>query len=339
MVMKKWIGLILACAVVLSCAVPAFAQETQQQKIVVSMSTIEDLMADYNLGIKTVVNNLKMARDSRDDYKDTEQEDYYQNQYEIAQAQYDEQVQQQVLAVKQQYIAFCADNAQLAEDQAKSESLNDKLTLYEEELGKGYISRKDYDEASDQAAQARNTLAAQDAKVTQGKKDLEKALNLPSGVSVSMEPLSDPDWDEIARIDYNADAISMYNKNAEIKAAAIRYDYLKDNDAGTGRQVDNARIEMEQTAVAQKSKFRQLYDTLMNAYRTYLQDSASLRRQESDFAAQQQMLQRGYASAQSVRDAQLKLQTARAGLAAEAGTLYADYLNYIHMKSGYAIAG
>jgi hypothetical protein len=339
--MKKLIGLTLAAALAVSCAVPAFAaqESAQQPKIVVSMSTIEDVMSDYNLGIRTVVNNLKLAKDSYENYKDTEQEDYYENQYDIAQEQYDEKVQQQVLSAKQQYITFCADNAQLAEDRSQLDSLQKKLSLSKAELEKGYIGRKDYDDAADQAAQAQNTLTAQDAKVTQGKKDLETTLNLPSGVPVEFQPLSDPDFGEIPQIDYSKDAVVMYNKNAEIKSAGLNYDYVRDSFTSTSWQIDNARIQLEQTADAQKSRFRQLYDTLMNSYRTYLQDSAKLQRQESDVQTQQRMRQLGYVSAQSADDAQLQLQTARSSLAAEAGSLYSDYLSYLHMKNGYSLAG
>lgn len=337
--MKKLIGLVLASVLVVSCSVPAFAQESAQQKIVVSMSTIETIMSDYNLSIRTVVNNLKLAKDSYDDAKGTEQEENYENQYDIAEAQYDEKVQQQILAAKQQYIAFCADNAQFAEDRSKLESLQKKLSVASGELEKGYIGRKDYNDASDETAKARNTLTAQDDKVTQGKKELLTTLNVPSGVSVEIQPLSAPDFSEIAKIDYSRDSIIMYNKNTAIKTAAMNYDYEKDSFTGSYRQTDNARIQMEQTSVAQKNKFRQLYDTLMNSYKTYLQDSDSLKRQESDVQTQQNMLQLGYASAQSAADAQLQLQTAQTALASKAGSLYADYLSYLHMKNGYSIAG
>lgn len=341
-VMQKLIELTVAAALAVSFAVPTFAaQESAQQKIVVSMSTIEDIMSDYNLGIRTVVNNLKQAKDDYENYKDigTEQEESSKNQYDIAQAQYDEKVQQQVLSAKQQYIAFCADNAQLAEDQSKLDSLRKKLSLYKTESEKGYIGQKGYDDMADQAVQAQNAFTAQDGKVTQGKKDLLTTLNLPSGVPVEIQPLSDPDFSEIAQIDYSQDEIVMYNKNAEIQSAGLNYDYVKDSFTSTSWQIDNAKIQMEQTSEAQKSKFRQTYDTLMSSYRTYLQDSANLKREESDVQAQKQMQQLGYVSAQSVEDAQLQLQTARSALAAEAGSLYSDYLGYLHMKNGYSLAG
>ena len=338
-VVKKQISLVLAVVMAVVCSFPAFAQEADQQKIVVSMSTIEGLLSDYSLEIRTVVNNLKLAKDSCEDYEGTEQEEYYENQYDIAQEQYDNKVQQQVLSAKQQYITFCADSARLSEDQSELDSLNNKLALYKTELGKGYLSQKDYDDMADQAAQAKNTLTEQDDKVTREKKDIETTLNLPSGVSVKFQPLSDVDFSEIAQINYSTDAVVMYNKNSAITSEGMNYDYIKDSGTATSWETDNARILLEQTAEDQKREFRQLYDTLMESYQTYLQDSASLKRQESDVQTQQQMLQLGYVSAQTVTDANLQLQTAKTSLASEAGSLYAAYLSYLHMKNGYSISG
>lgn len=338
--MKKFISLALVLMLAVSAGFSAFAAEQNQQiqKTAVSLSTIENIMETYNYDIKTITNNLHIARNSYNDVKDTDDasEKSLKNQYKIAQTQYNEKVQQQVLSAKQQYLAYCEDASQLTADQTDYSNKQAKLSSYQQSLAKGYISQKDYDDYSQNVEKAKSTLQAQDAKVTRERAAIRTLLNIPSTETMDIQPVSETDMDftDISKINYGQDVIDMLNNNAEIQAAGLSYDYTDANESDN-YQIDNSKISLEQTANTQKAEFKKLYDTLMDSYNTYIQGKENLSQAQSKSETEKQKLALGYTSQQKADAAALELQTLSVTLTSEKNTLYTNYLQYINIKNGY----
>ncbi len=342
--MRKWISILLIAALAVSLETPAFAAEQSTQAVTpvtVSLGTIEQIMSDNNLDIRTVENDLRNTKEQYNDAKGADKDSSAANAYKIAQTKYEQQVQQKVLSAKQQYISFCVDNVQLQADQVSAD--NDKKTLSQKygQLQKGYISQKDYNDALDQANKSQNTLVAQQNKLIRGKQDLLTLLNIPDSVKYTILPVTEKDMDitGIPSIVYGADEILMVTRNADIIAAEQNYDFTKDDLSNSSSTIDNAYISWQQTISNRKASFKQLYDSLMNYYQTCQLDAESVQRKTSDLTVEKQKLKQGFSSQTKVDQANLSLLLAEATQALDQSNAYTALMSYQNMKNGYTATG
>lgn len=338
--MKKTLGFLFAFVVAFSAIVPAYAeqQNTQAEKIIVSLSTIESIMTTYNLDVQKAVNDLQT---SREDYKLSPQEKSDKNQYTIAQYNYDETVQQKIADAKQKYLAFCADNTQLSACQKAYDAAQKQLTANTKMQQQGYLSQKDYGTSLDNAQKATSALQTQNAKVVQEKGALRTLLNIPETSDMEIQPVSDSDLDfsGIPKINYGQDVISMRNSNVEISKASLNYSIAKAAGYSSKQDIDNAKIVLDQTGSTQEAAFKQLYDTLLNSYQSYQEEALSVQRKTAEVASDKQALALGYISQKEYDDGAVDLQNQASQLDADRNNLYVSYMNYINMKNGYSAAG
>lgn len=344
--MKKLIGLLLALALTAGFTVPAFAEETSQtqgetsqpQTVEVSLDTIEDIMAEYNLNLATYLNNLKQARHDAEDYEDTEQEDYYDHQRDLAEEEYEQNAHSTVLSAKQSYLAYCADNDRLAQAQTAADNARTALTVSQQALSSGYVSQKDVDDLQNQCDQAQNALTQLDNQLTQEKASLRTLLNLPDGVTMSVKPVAadDLDFSDIPAINYGGDVIVMRGNSSKIKTAKLNYEYAQDqDDSYTGYQTNNASIALEQTRESEEAAFKKLYDALNSSYTVYEQALSQAQQKENELTVEQKALSLGYSSQKAVDAETQELKTLRTTLADDRNTLFVNYLSYIDMKNGF----
>lgn len=342
--MKKVISLLLTAVLAVGAALPAYAEETEQKSVQkktveVSLDSIEDIMTSYNLDMKVMLNNLKIAKDNKDDNEGMPQEDSSDNQYEIAKVQYDENVGNAVLNAKQSYLAYCADNDRYAAAQASAKNASKAYQVAQTSLSSGFISQQDCDAAKDQYEQAQNALTQLDQQIIQERDSLRTLLNLPSNVNMSVRPVTDEDIDfsVIPDINYSADVIVMRGFNSNIKKAKLSYELQQDEIGETGytdHTLDNAYVALQQARASEEAKFKQLYDSMTSAYTVYQQDLDQVQRAQKALETETKALSAGFSSQKSVDDQENTLKSLQKTLADDRNTLFTSYFSYINMKNG-----
>ena len=336
---KKTAGFIFAAAVALNSCLPAFAAETAaaKTKVEVSLDTIQSVMETYSGDIKTITNNWRIAKNNYNDVKDTDdvQEKYYKTQYKIAEAQYGAKVSSQVLSAKQQYLAFCADNEELASMKKSYDVKNAKAAYYNAALAGGYISQNDFNDYTQDAAKAKNSYETKDADVTRERAALRTLLSIPSDCVMDIQPVSDSafDFSGIAGINYGQDVILMANNDPNIRTADLNYDYTdaEGTDSGT---IENSQIALSQTEASEKAAFKKLYDTLQSSYSAYQTETQSYTQAKQTADTENKKSELGYSSQDDADSAALALQSEKSAYFAARNSVYINYLQYTNMKNG-----
>jgi outer membrane protein TolC len=341
-IMKHGVSLLLVFALAVGIVFPAYAKdaaqtEVQKQTVEVSLDTIEDIMLTYNLNIKTYLNNLKMAKDNAEDAEGTDYEDYYDNQYDIAKVQYDENVGNMILNAKQSYLAYCADNDRYAAAQAAAQNAEKAYRVALAALSAGYVSQAYCDSLKDQYNQAQNNLTQLDLQLTRERKSLRTLLNLPSNVNMSIRPVAEDDIDfsDISSINYGADLIVMRENSPAIQEAQLAYEYQKSIDYDNSRELNNAYIAVKQAKASEEATFKELYDTLTSMYTVYQQNVEQVQRKQKELDVEKQALALGYSSQKAVDEKESELKSLQSTLADTRKNLFTSYLQYINMKNGF----
>lgn len=344
--MKKEIALLLTLALAAGASVPAYAEDTaqasdQKQTVEVSLDSIEDIMSTYNLSIRTYLNNLKIAKDNYEDAEGESTEDYYDNQYDIAKVQYDQNVAGAVLSAKQSYLAYCADNDKYAAAQTSADNAQKAYNVSLSSLSAGFVSQKDCDSLKDKYNQDQNTLTQLDSQLTRERASLRTLLNLPDNVNMSVKQVSadDVDFSDIPKINYSADLIVMRGLDSNIKEAKLDYEYQQDHEDEVGytsHTLDNAYVSYQQAIASEEAAFKKLYDSLTSSYTVYQQALDQVQRKQQELGVEKQALSLGYSSQKSVDDKTNELKALQSTLADDRNTLFTSYLSYINMKNGFS---
>ncbi|MFU0832588.1 MAG: TolC family protein [Oscillospiraceae bacterium] len=339
--MKYGISLLLVLVLAAGIAFPAYAQDTdqavvQKQTVEVSLDSIEDIMLMYNLDIKTYLNNLKIARDNAEDYEDTDYEDYYDNQYDIAKVQYDENAGNMILNAKQSYLAYCADNDRYLAMQAAAQKAQKEYSVALAALSSGFVSQAYCDNLKDQYNQAQNNLTQLDQQLTRERNSLRTLLNLPSNVNMSIRPVTEDDIDfsDIPSINYGADLIEMRKHDPVIEQEQLAYEYQQTLDDNT-YELKNAYIALQKAKESQEAAFKELYDNLTSMYTVYQQNVEQVQRKQKELEVEKQALSLGYSSQKAVDEKENELKTLQSTLADSRKNLFVSYLSYINMKNGF----
>jgi len=343
--MKKKIAVLLTLLLAAGSSVPAFAAENAQQTpdqkktVVVSLDSIEGIMKTYNFNLQTYENDLEVARHNKKDNKGDESEAYYNNQLDLAEVQYDENVAKTMVNAKQSYLAYCADDDKYMAAQTNADNAQKAYNAAFSSLSSGFASQKDCDNLKDEYLQAQNTLTQLNSQMIRDRASLRALLNLPDNVNMSVKPISsnDLDFSGIPNINYDTDQIVMLGLDATVKQAAMNYDYLE-NDvlSPDSHDVENAKIAVEQAKTSEKAAFKKLYDSLNSAYTVYQQDLDKVQRAQQALEAENKAFAAGYSSQQSVNGKTNDLNALQSTLATDRNTLYTCYLNYTNMKKGFS---
>lgn len=339
--MKKGIALLLTLFLAGGASVPAYAEDTaqaadQKQTVAVSLGSIEGIMTTYNLDLQTYANTLRIAS-YNDKNPDDSMKDYYDNQYDLAKVQYEDNVADAVLNAKQSYLTFCTDNDRYAAALASAQNAQSAYSAALASLSGGFLSQKDCDALKDQLYQTQNTLAQLDSQLTRETASLRTLLNLPDNVNMSVKPVSadDVDVSGISSINYGADLIVMRGNDSAIKKAKLNYDYI-DDTANTNYELQNANYALQQVRTSEEAAFKKLYDSLTAAFAVYRQDLDQVQRAQQALDAEEKALAAGYSSQKSANDKTSQLKTLQSTLSSDRNTLLTAYLSYINMKNGFS---
>ncbi len=338
--MKKWIAFLLTAILTAGFSLPAGAAEaaSRARAVEVSLNSIEKIMEEYNLDLKTIRNNLEIAQNNSEDHEGEDDEDYYDNLYDIAKEQYEQNVHGAVLSAKRAYLLYCADNDRLAAAQDAADSARKSLNSALQSLSLGYASQKDVDALRQQADQAQNALTRLDDQLTQEKASLRKLLNLSNGVIMNIKPVSDGDFDfsGIPAIRYGEDAIMMRGNSTKIQAAKLAYQYQEDYHS-TNAELDNAYIALQQAQRSEEAAFKKLYDALNSSYTVYQQDLSNIKQKESELEFEQNAFSLGFSTQKAVDGKAQELKAAKTALADDRNALFLNYFSYMNMKIGYSL--
>lgn len=341
--MKKTFAAVFLAAAVFFVGIPSFAAEGTGQtgaSVAISLSSIDSLVRQYNPSITTLHNKLMLAKQTYSDEKGTSGRDAAAHQYDLAEATYEEQVQQVIVNAKQTYLSYWYAVSVLSTDQAQADH-DAKLLVYSRNcLQNGYLSQKDYQTASDNEAKSSQALAAQTASVAQTERSVKTLVSVPVGTTVDILPPADADFDfsGISKIIYADDMFYMKLNNEDVRSASLEYDYKKDN-AGvlySDEEVANAKLAVDQTAQQQEAAFLNLYNIVTASYATYQMEQQTVQKRESELQTDAQKLAKGYLSQKDYDQASLDLQTMKNSLENDRNLLYSSYAKYIGMKNGYS---
>ncbi len=348
--MKKEIALLLTLLLSAGISVPAYAAEDtaqdsgQKQAVVVSLDSIEDIMTTYNLDLQTYKNSLKAAKDNKEEQEDDGgDEEYLDDQYDIALSQYSENVSNAVLSAQNSYLAYCADYDQYSSAQTAAVNAEKAYNVALSSLSAGFVAQNECDGLKDTYLQTQNTLVQLDRQIDRDRTALRTLLNLPDDVNMTVKPVANDSLDlsGIPNINYDADLIVMMGLNSKIRQANLNYDALdrKYGYSSTGmseHDVENAKIAAEQTKESEKAAFKKLYDSLNSAYTVYQQDLDKVQRAQQALDTEKKAFAAGYSSQQSVNAKTSDLNTLQSTLATDRNTLYTSYLSYTNMKKGFS---
>ena len=341
---KKFLAVLLAAAVSVA-GIPAFAADetAPAASVAVSLGTLDGLVRQYNPSALTLYNSLMITRQAYTDAKAYgTDEDIYKagHSRDLAEATYEEQVQQVIVGAKQTYLSYWHAVSVQAADQAAADRDAKLLTVAAQSLQNGYLSQKDYQAAADSAAKSSQALAAQKAAVAQAEQSLKALVPVPAGVGVSILPPADTDFDfsQVPQINYTNDEFYMKLKNEDIQAAALDYDFTENNAyvINSDEDIANAKLALDQATQQAESSFLNLYNTVTASYAAYQTEQQTAQRKESDLKVDAARLASGYLSQKDYDQESLDLTTLKNSLENDRNSLYLSCLEYVGMRNGYS---
>ncbi len=339
--MKRFFVLVLVVLLLIAGAAAgapaAAAEQPARESAAVSLATVEPLLREYSLDMKTALNTLDQARaDYRDKKEWGEATQADRDAMEAAELTYRDTTRKLIVSAKRQYLEYCAASSQFSADRAAAENARARLDAAAGRLQKGYVSQSAYDAALENYQRLQAAADAQDAELTRGRKALRTLLNLPDGVSMDVQRPADSEFDfsAIPSLKYEEDVIAVRRENAAIQKDSMNYATVRKDIASSDRDVENAQIRLTQTESSQTAAFRSLYDGLVQSYATYRQecDQAARRQREADAEARQ--LAAGYISRVKYEDTVTDLQSLQCRREADRNSLYISLLQYLDMKDG-----
>ena len=275
-----------------------------------------DLTAQYN--------TMKTNRDTAEIY------------YLTLKAQYDKNVMLQVLKTQQMYLTYDMDLRQETVKSMQLENKKQEIAGFAARLKAGFITQNKYDAADLDLQSLNDSVNSQQQKTASDLQSLRTALGVSDTSELTVLPVSYDEavFAEVPAINFDADSANMLLNNVDVKAKEIAFEIKRGATVMVARNTAIAEVELAQAKESATLSFRQQYDSLMDAYRSYETVSSALKVKETAAANARLKYQYGYISKLQLNDLELAFQTAQLSETAQKNTLYCTYLRYVQMKNG-----
>lgn len=341
--------------------------------IKVSLENIREIVIDRNLSLKIADNNLKIAKETRDNAKDTFEaktkptkqaytdittgiydskaydnalKDYNkaQSDYEnakdnlkTARENYDKIVENQVYSAQQAYLTYLND---LSTKEINEDTVNyntKKAEIYKIQYEKGFISKNEY------TSKLQGNTSVNDLNKAKDTEELDRVklcnlLGISPEEKMTFNTDITVDFQVISKINYEEDLKQMLDNSFDIKTKSDNVDNLNDEDDDSDihdYKVDNAEIELKQTINNAETDFRGAYNDLMASYNSLKSSYDKIIQEQNEFKITQTQYDYGFISKNALDNAKITLDKDNASFIKSRNDCYLKYLKYIQMKEGY----
>jgi outer membrane protein TolC len=344
------------------------AADESVKSVVVTADNIEQLVLKYNLDAASAKLSLDKAREDYEDLKDTV-EDLEDNYDAIdtstpggmsasvsaglqltslrssktnaayglksAEIQYNQLVSGHVSAATELYTACLSDKITNDTSDIKLASLKRDLDLAKTTYEKGYMSRKKYDDLSDQLQTQIDEMGFEDEHTASRLESLRVAIGVPYGTPVEVEPLGEVDFSPIGKLVYEDELAAMLGNSTDIDLKELDLEKAKTNGSKSEYSIKNSEIALEQTREKVISDFNTQFDALVESYKRFLISSDDLKDTAAELTLLRSKFDIGRASNSEVLAKKDEYQLAELKLSADKAALYTKYLAYQRTKAGY----
>ncbi|GEM_PF-3887300 len=356
--MKRMLSALMAAAICVTFGLTAAAADAGQ--VSVSFDTVEDIMLQNSLDLRKIKADLEKAKgdyydlqNGVDDLKDLNavvpsveltaeyntlktSRDTAEIYYLTLQTQYDKSVMLQVLKARQLYLTYATDlmqeevlETQLANKKLETEACSTKLKL-------GFMTKNQFDLEMLDLKTVEDSLDSQRQKTASDYKSLKAALGVPEGTELDVLPMTYDEevFPEIPLIDFDEDSAAMLQSSVDIKSKEIALQIKQTATIKKAREINVAKVELEQAKDSAAQSFRAQYDAVTDAYRSYETAREAYTVKEAAAKSGEMMYQYGYLSKLQLNDLELSRSMAQLSQTAQKNSLYLTYLRYAQMKNG-----
>lgn len=340
----------------------------------ISLENIRDIVIENNLDLKIKDNELKIAKETRDDAKDalktkpTEAEytdtnsdgtvvfdskayddavaayDSAKSAYEkakdahkTAKTNYDQKVESAVYDAQNSYLTYLAD---VSTEKINGDTVNyndKKAQVYKIQYESGFISKNEY------TSKLQGNTSVNDSNKSKDTKELDRIklcnlLGISPDEKVTFNTDITVDFQVISKINYEEDLKQMLDNSLDIKTKSDNADDLNDEDDDSDShdyQVDNAGIELKQAINTAETNFKGKYNDLIASYNSVKNSYDKITQEQKDFEVTKVQYDYGFISKNALDNSQITLDKDSASFIKARNDCYLKYLNYIEMKEGY----
>jgi len=340
----------------------------------ISLENIRDIVIENNLDLKIKDNELKIAKETRDDAKDalktkpTEAEytntnsdgtvvfdsvaykaavtayDSAKSAYEkakdahkTAKTNYDQKVESAVYDAQNSYLTYLAD---VSAEKINGDTVNyndKKAQVYKIQYESGFISKNEY------TSKLQGNTSVNDSNKSKDTKELDRIklcnlLGISPDEKVTFNTDITVDFQVISKINYEEDLKQMLDNSLDIKTKSDNADDLNDEDDDSDShdyQVDNAAIELKQAINTAETDFKGKYNDLIASYNSVKSSYDKITQEQKDFEVTKVQYDYGFISKNALDNSQITLDKDSASFIKARNDCYLKYLNYIEMKEGY----
>ena len=260
---------------------------------------------------------------------------------EAAQLIYNQQVQQFVLAAKQQYLSYLS---ALTQNQISAQSLSsqeNQLAGLMTKLALGYVSKKQVDTFATQVSDLRTSLSNQEEQAKVLLEKLRSYMGIIETAAVTTSPITTFDFTSIPAIVFDKDLIVMLANSTEIKTKEISLKSINktassSNDPSKYRyDIISAEISLSQAKEKAKLDFQDQYIALKNSDIALKAKIVKLNVKKTELAGMVLRAKLGFASKKQVQDIQLEVKSQELQILMDQQNLYASFIRYNLTKLGY----
>lgn len=368
--MKRIISAILSLLILGTCTCLATntstsSSETGTSVSAVSLDNIESILTSNSLDIKKINSDLDSAKetyrtlyDEVTDLNDVPLEYISSSElssfltehstltkscykaecaYEVAQAEYNQEIQSVFLSAKQQFLSCILDSENLSLAKRKLTLEQTDLTNMATALSKGFASQSDYDTLSTQVSDLTTSVSNLTSQQQTDLLKLKSMLGMDASAQISLTApsFSESDFKDIPSVDYSADKTLMLQNSALIKANQITYDSMNTKKYAASYEIAAQKIALEKSETSAADNFQAAYSSLVSKYQSLQASYTDLKNEENKLANETKEYNYKLSSSRAMSNMQLEYDTAQFTVQSNEYSLYSTYLSYQNMKLGY----
>lgn len=360
--MKKLISVLLASALLSSGACFAVDTSSGTDAAALSLDNIGQVWTDNSPEYLKINSDLKIAKASYDKLSDAsdalsvaallDSTGLYMYQassvasslgqaelnYDIAAAQYDQKIQNGILAAKQAMLTCRQDELNLGTLRSSLEQKQNQLNRYAEGVSKGYISQKVYDTLQSAVYDLQNSLTGLETKRDADFLTLKTKLGLrpDAELTFTWPDLSGDAFQALEMLDPGADLASMLSNSINLKVLQITYDSysVPSHTYVTGAQLSGVKLSLETSETTAEAGYKTLYQSLMTQYADLQSSRRDLLDEKDKLDKLQGQYDLGYVSRLALDSLTLEYSSMAASVEVKECALYSAYLAYLNTVAG-----
>lgn len=335
------------------CYATGVNSSSDTSKVQVSLENIEQIWTDQSPDLSKIRNDLSISRKAYDDFDHAldkandrmdaslsilNSRDQAKLSYDLASAQYNQKIQNSILATKQVFLSIWQDQLNTDYTAANLAQKKSQLLKNEDAFLKGYLSRKDYDDLKSTVDELQNSLSSLQIKLLNDETTLKMKLGISQNTKLEyiFPALNESQFKKLMTVDKEADLASLQKNSINLKVLNITYESLAryTRSYANGYQVDGAEQNLKTAQDNLPANFETLYQNLINQYHDLINDYRKLSLETEKLYKMQKQNEMGYVSSLSLSNLKLECYLMETGVKLKECTFYGTYLSYLNMVAG-----